>query len=123
MANVIFASSGVTTVTLTSANVEYGNAETYQFARTIRKTIGGDFKSLYNTDRQAVERISVTLRWLTTIEVSDLRVFILATIGKPITYTDHNGTVWSVIILTPTNGFITEGRQCSFNISLEMQVL
>lgn len=90
--------------TVTLRNYEFGNAEDLSFTRVSRRSRGGDFEvgpSVLHT-----ETFVVTFFIFTEALQQEFQQFIQDTVGRTITFKDHENVWWSGYIVEPNTPFI-----------------
>ena len=119
--------SFVGTGNITLPNPILNDSQADNTAAKIRRTRGVATLPVYEGWTQTTN-FTLTFRWLSTTDVSNLVTFLRANLGVAITYTDLYGAAHTAIILTPEIRFIHEGRDGSstcgqHNTVIELEIV
>lgn len=108
------------TTTLVLPNPNFGDIKRYTSQRLFRKTKGGNRKIFKDADWPVVENFPYEISKLTETQKSDFIDFLIESLGKEITLTDHYGIERTGYIVTPSTEIITVREDgCSYDASFE----
>lgn len=115
--------------TLEFRNPLFGNSSTLEFTRISRDSLGGDTIVFRENNWPIVEKLNLTFEILRCINyktneikenIDGAREFLKKTLGQEVTYVDHDGKIWKVLILNP-NTAIKQVRLSTYVLALELE--
>jgi hypothetical protein len=107
-------------VTLTLPRPELGNAKRFDFTRINRRSRGGDLILYRDEIWPRTKTLILSFTWLPEQQITDILLFLKATLGRSIVYNDHYGKVWNGFIMTPATQIVFESRN-NRSITIEFQ--
>lgn len=110
-------------LSLTLPCPRFGNVENYQVRRIQRDNLGGDL--IVYRDPTWPKQIDFRMEFeaLTDTEKDDLKAFLIASLGKEVGLTDHEGRSWTVLIVDPKGHFSEVFNTCGHTAQLYMKVV
>lgn len=102
-------------------NPEFNDTQSIEYTRLNRRTRGGDLIIFRDENWPKAEIFRLTFTLLKN-EKEQLLNLIKRSLGKNITYTDHEGYTWSGLITNPETP-ITKDNQYSETVVIEFQVV
>lgn len=112
---VSFAHASTSTVTLRAPI--WGNKDKYEVVRIQEETRGKMLVVYQDPMWPKTQHLELEFDYMSRTQADELLIFIKATLGKNITYTDHFGQAWVGFITSPDAEFRQIGRN---NISVEL---
>jgi len=101
-------------------NPSFGDIKRFTSQRIFRKTKGGNRKSFKDPDWPVVENFPYQIERLNETQRDDFLDFLIESLGKQVTITDHYGIPRTGYIVTPSTEIITVREDgCSFDASFE----
>lgn len=107
--------------TLTLRAPDFDNSDKLQFTRVNRQTRGGDLTIF--RDPIWPQSAILALKWSTLAQkdINNILIFLKATIGQLVEYTDYEGRVFTGVIKTPASEVVESARQLN-SAELEFEV-
>lgn len=112
---------GVDTVTLPSPT--FGNIEELEKTRIQRKTRGGDLITYADSTWLTRKTFKMQFDNLSDALRSALETFISDNLGQPVTMTDHEDRVWTVLLIDPNGEYTTQRALCGRTAELVFRVI
>lgn len=101
---------------------EFGDVNSLEFTRINRRTRGGDLIIYRDATWPSAELFRMTFTLLKPEEREKLFTLISRSLGKNITFQDHEGYTWNGLITNPETP-ITKDNRYSETVVIEFQVV
>lgn len=99
---------------------DFGNTLNLEFSRVTQKTRGNDSILARTSTWPKTKLMNLTFSCLKESEKDRFKELLRISLGRFLTYTDHFGRNWNVLIKTPGAVFQQESRN-TFGVTIEMQ--